>query len=80
MYLQAAWKKFYKSIQQIKDDLNISIPNKYEGWVETEMDTLYVQFVNDGYLILCWNEPKVRERIASYLGHNVINRGKKKVK
>jgi hypothetical protein len=70
MYLQADWTKRYQSARAAERDLKgLKLPYpQFEGWIETDTDTLLVSPHQTAYIIQCWNTPEARKTIAAYLG------------
>lgn len=81
--LTADWDKSYRTIQALKEDLNITDDSRINwevgGWFESDTDTLLLCVMdmtntfNPGvkgykYHIQCWNSPGIRAAIGELLG------------
>jgi hypothetical protein len=87
MYLQSDWRKVYRSRGDVRRDIGLVIPYEgFEGWIETNTDTVFVTYLEDGmkkltreglavqsyYAIYVWNDPFARKQVAEYLGYPVV--------
>jgi hypothetical protein len=68
----ADWTKCYRNADAVETDLNLDaeeIDFSHQGWHESPTDTLFVQPLDDGRIMLyCWNRPDARAELCRLIG------------